>query len=382
MKKRVVILTEIISPYRIPVFNEISSSLGNCLLVLFLSETIKERKWRVDKEAIKFNYKVLPSLSLRLRENDFPSFFNLTTFFALAGYSPDTIIIGGYQHPTFLLVMLYAKLRKKKLILWCESTKADKRRQNKLIEAYKRWFIRNCSGYIVPGRASFEYLLGLGASPEKIYIAPNSIDNDYFSSAGEAYRKEKDKSKKSLGYPEKLILYVGRLIDKKGVLDLLKAFQEISRERTGLGLLLVGEGEGEGRYKELCRRNNLKNVFFPGFVQQADLPAYYALGDIFVLPTHSDPWGLVLNEAMACGLPVITSSAAGAARDLVNEGINGYIYKAGETAELVSRLREILADEEKRRRFGGESLRIIKGYSPLKTAEGFFRAINGSEERD
>jgi glycosyltransferase involved in cell wall biosynthesis len=373
MQTKVILLSEIISPYRIPVFNAVAESLGNQFLVLFFGESEKRRHWRVYKEKIKFRYAVLPHLLFQKQDSS-PLFFNPTIFFRLTKYSPRILIIGGYHHPSCLLAILYAKIFRKKVILWCESTKYEQRFNHALKIIYKKWFINNCDGYIVPGRASWEYLVSLGARKENISVAPNAVDNDFFTGACEKYKTNREVFKASKGYPEKLVIYVGRLIDSKGIPDLLNAFKMLSHKQSDIGLLIVGSGKQQERYKHFCKINNLNNVFFEGFVHQEDIPAYYTVSDCLVLPTHSDPWGLVLNEAMACSLPVISSDVAGAVRDLIINGENGYIFKKGNIQELTDYLDDILSDEQKRIRMGERSRDIIKGYSVLKCAQGFVRA--------
>jgi glycosyltransferase involved in cell wall biosynthesis len=373
LKTRVIFLTEIISPYRIPFFNEIARVFKDKFLVLFLGESEKRRKWKIYKEKIKFRYEILPGILLQGRDSA-PYFLNFTLISRLIKHSADIIVIGGYHQPGSLMALLYAKFFKRRCMLWCESNKNDLRTRHFINEAYKRWFVRRCDGFIVPGKASFEYLVSLGARPKEISIAPNAIDNDYFSLASAKYKEDSEAIRKSKGYPKKNILFVGRLIEEKGIFDLFKSFQIVSREESNLGLLIVGSGKAEKECREFCRINNLQSVFFTGFLQQEELPVYYAIADCFVLPTHSDPWGLVLNEAMSCGLPVISSDAAGAALDLVRPELNGYIFKRGDVSGLADCLRNILNDEGRRFRMGRVSLDIIKNYSPLKSAERFIQA--------
>lgn len=374
MKIKYILLTEIISPYRIPVFNEIARTLNDNFLVFFLGETENRRQWRINKDKIRFNYKVLPRILLQGRNSE-PYFLNPGIIYRLFKHSPDIVITGGYHQPGFLSAMIYAKLFKKRIILWCESNKYDLRTNNPLKAAYKRWFIRNASSYIVPGRASYEYIVSLGASAERIHMAPNAVDNDYFSRLCEEYKLNKERLKREKGYPGRLIIYVGRIIEAKGVLDLIKVFQRLCALVPDLGILLVGSGPDKERYMDFCASNNIKNVFFTGFIQPDELPLYYALSDVFVLPTHHEPWGLVLNEAMICGLPVISSAVAGAAADLVINGRNGHIFKKQDLYALTQCLMHILNNKEERISMGKESLEIIKGYSPLKCASGFLEAI-------
>jgi len=372
MKAKVIILTETISPYRIPVFNEIAKRLTDQFMVLFMGKSEKRRQWRIYKENIKFRYEVLPNI-LCQRKGATPYFFNPTVIYKLLKCSPEIIIISGYSQPSSFLALLYAKLFAKRLILWSESNKNDQRYNHPLKEAYKRWFVRNCAEYIVPGRASFEYLILLGAEESKIFIAVNAVDNDFFTYACDKNRESREEFKQRKGYPKEIILYVGRLIDKKGILDLLKAFQLLSCNRHKLGLVLIGSGEGEERYRKFCKEQNIKNVFFEGFVHQEGLPAYYAAGDVFVLPTHSETWGLVLNEAMASRLPVVCSDVAGAACDLIKNAENGYTYEKGNIAELTEALSKTLNSNKES--FGANSYKIIQDFSPEKCALSFLRAI-------
>lgn len=372
MQTRIILLTETISPYRIPVFNALAERLGGQFLVLFFGESEKRRQWRIYREKIKFRYAVLMHFLLQGRGSE-PYFLNPSILYKLIKYAPSIIITSGYYNLSSLLAVLYAKYFRRRIILWCEGNKYEERINYPLAEAYKGWFVRNCSEYIVPGKASFEYLLSLGAAVEKIWIAPNAVDNDYFSQACDQHREAKDAFKKAKGYPEKIILYVGRLIDQKGILDLLRAFQIISAPQPNLGLVFIGNGDGEARYRDFCKTNNMGNIFFEGFAYQEELPAYYAIADVFVLPSHSEPWGLVLNEAMACKLPVICSNVTGAAKDLIINGENGYIYEKGNVRELSEAIKKVLDSDTKS--MGIKSHEIIQKFSSLKCASGFLEAI-------
>jgi len=376
MYRKTILLTEIIAPYRIPVFNKIAELYNGEFLVIFLAKTVVGRSWKIDTEKIHFNYEVAKGFVFkRLNSDFFPYLFNPFVFLRLIKLSPDVIIVGSYQHPTYFLALFYAKLFKKKFILWCESHGYGITKYNCITNSLKKFFIRKCDGYIVPGEAAYEYILSFGVKSDRIWKAPNAIDNDFFTQTCDKYRDRKEAFKQSKNYPDKIVLYVGRLIDQKGIWDLLKSFRVLSEEYLNIGLILIGTGKGKEQYRKFCKTNNMKNVFYEGFVQQEQLPVYYAVADVFVLPAHSDPWGLVLNEAMSCGLPVISSDVAGATFDLIYPGVNGYIFRRGDVEELTNYLKDILSDEEKRIRMGQSSSDIISDYSPLKCAQGFIQAI-------
>lgn len=370
--RKTALLTEIISPYRIPVFNVIAKELGEQFKVFFYGKLGKRRSWEIHILRINFRYEMLPGICLQ-KAGGTPYFVNPTIIYHLWRFNPDVVISGGYNHPSSLLALFYAKLYGKRLILWSESNIFDKRSSSKMKRAYKEWFVKNCTEYVVPGKAAFEYLIDLGAPEEKVWIAPDAVDNYYFTEMSEKAEKRINEFKEKKGYPKKVLLYVGRLIKEKGVLDLLKAFEKISDKKRNLGLVLVGKGGEEENYKNFCAEKNLKNIFFEGFIPQSQLPVYYAAADVFVLPTYSDTWGLVLNEAMACKLPVISSNVAGASFDLIDEGRNGFTFKKGNIDDLVCQILRVLNGNIEK--MGEESFKIIKNYSPKRCAQGFVEVI-------
>jgi glycosyltransferase involved in cell wall biosynthesis len=168
-------------------------------------------------------------------------------------------------------------------------------------------------------------------------------------------------------------------------MDLLKAMV-LARNMDDAGLLIIGSSDDDGYEREcveFCRNNGLdKKVFFEGFVHQEEISLYYSISDVLVFPTHRDTWGLVINEAMACGLPVISSDAAGATDDLVANGRNGFTYPSGDIGRLAACIDKILGDDGLRSAMGKESLDIISAFTPKKSAEGFVAAARAVLEGD
>ena len=372
-KRKVVVLTELVSPYRMPVFNEIAVDSGLDFKVIFLAETVTERKWRVNKDEMKFSYRISRGIGIPMPQR-FPIFFNPGLFQTLCSIKPDIVVCGGYQHPSFLLAVIYSVLFRKKLILWCESHLSSIRAKHTLAMYYRKLFVKLASGYLVPGKQSFEFLHQLGADKRQIFIAPNAVDNDFFYRASQEFYPQKDRLKEKMGLPKRLILYVGRLTHSKGIQVLLEAYALIVA-KSEVGLMLVGEGPEEKHYRKFCRERNLDRVFFEGFKQQDELPLYYGIADLFVLPSLRDEWGLVLNEAMACGLPVIASDKAGAAHDLVQNGVNGYCFRSGDRKELSRLLEKMIGDGALLAKMGASSREIISAYSPRHCADGFRRSF-------
>ena len=371
---RVAVLTEIISPYRIPVFNELAKDPRIDLEVLFFSESEERRRWRVPWEKIRFKSSILPGMLVAHRYQDGPMFLNPTIIAALWRGKYQTIICFGYHHPTIWMALLWSRWSRKRSLLWSESTRRDIRSSSGVVEILKRQMIQCFTGFVAAGTAQVEYLRDLGAAQKDIWIAPDAVDSDFFISQCQVHRKQKTAIKESLGVKGPIVLYVGRLLDAKGIPDLIEAFEHVVKHQHAT-LMLVGDGPDMERYKAMCRERGLTSVHFAGFRPQEELPQYYGIADVFVFPTRSDPWGLVLNEAMCAGLPVICSTAAGAAVDLVRAGHNGLLQEPGDIEAIVRHLSILLSDDKLRLLMGANSREIIAAFSPERMAQGLSEAV-------
>jgi glycosyltransferase involved in cell wall biosynthesis len=239
----------------------------------------------------------------------------------------------------------------------------------------KSRFLSMCTAFVVPGKSSFDYLNSLGISSQRIFTAPNAVDIDLFASLSEESKSEESLLRERLSLPSRYFLYVGRLVRAKGIFDLVDAYAMLHDDvRAKIGLVFVGDGPD--RHELLRRTAQIKPgaIKFEGFVQREGLPKFYALADALVFPTHSDPWGLVVNEAMSCGLPVIVSSVAGCAADLVEEGRNGLLTTAGNLAQLTSAMAHLADDSKLREEMASKSKERIKDFSPSTWAGGLVKA--------
>ena len=374
MTHRVAILTEIISPYRIPVFNALAARDGIDLKVIFLSETDPTlRQWRVYKDEIRFSYEVLPSR--RFRAGGLRLLLNAGLSASLKKFSPESIICGGYNYIASWQALMWARRREVRFILWSESNAQDARGLRKPVEFLKANFRERCDGFVVPGKSAFGYLRLLGSPAERIFIAPNAVDNTFFATQAEQAKREPAVYRERFGLPRRFILFVGRLVPEKGVLDLLEAYAKLeSGVRSEVGLVFAGEGVSRKELAQQAKRIGPGIVCFPGFAQREDLAGLYALAETLVLPTHSDPWGLVVNEAMACGLPIIVSSVAGCSADLVEEGWNGYLVPPRDSEKLSVAINSLVRQPELQRQMSARSLERIRNYSPEACADGLAAA--------
>jgi glycosyltransferase involved in cell wall biosynthesis len=166
------------------------------------------------------------------------------------------------------------------------------------------------------------------------------------------------------------------LVSEKGTFDLLAAYDALAPQvRKEVGLVFVGDGAARAALQRRAKAINPGSIHFAGFVQREQLPAYYALADALVFPTHTDPWGLVVNEAMACGLPVISTFAAGCVADLVENRWNGRLVSAGDVGQLTTAMDELARDAGLRSLMGQRSRERIRQYSPAAWAAGVANAV-------
>jgi len=375
MSRRLVIITEIIAPYRIPVFNALAQYDGIDLHIIFLSETDRtQRQWLVYKDEISFSYQVLPFW--RQRSGRHSLLLNWGAEAALRRASPDFILCGGYNYAASWQSMFWARRNRVPFGLWAESTTRDFRGGHALIEFLKTRFLRGCDAFVVPGKSSAEYLRNYGVSEEMIFTAPNAVDTKFFVQRAEAIRRDATVHRQALGLPVRFFLFAGRLVPEKGIFDLLRAYEALAPEvRKEMGLVFVGDGAARSELLQRAAVIRPGSIHLAGFAQREHLPAYYALADALVFPTHTDRWGLVVNEAMACGLPVISSAAAGCVADLVESGWNGRVVSAGDVGQLASAMNELACDATLRSLMGRRSRERIQQYSPEAWAAGMANAV-------
>jgi len=378
MKRRLVILTEIISPYRTPLFNALARQPEVDLHVIFLAETDPSlRQWQVYKQEIRFSYEVLRSW--RKRIGRYNSLLNFGLGRALNTAAPDAIVFGGYNYVASWQALFWARARGVPFFLWSESNLPDVRRGYALVEMLKDEFLRQCSGFAVAGRSAREYLRAHKVREDLIFSAPDAVDNDLFAAGAADSRRNALALRAELGLPGRYFLFVGRIVPEKGVFDLLAAYAKLDeRRRQQIGLVYVGDGAFRRQLEERAASISPGMIRCAGFVQRNPLATYYALAEMLILPTYSDPWGLVVNEAMACGLPVLVSRVAGCAADLVMDNWNGFLISPGDVSAMSAAMGSIADNAQLCTSMGANSVQLISRYSPAAWALGISRAIEST----
>jgi len=288
------------------------------------------------------------------------------------------VIIGGYVDPTMWLALFTAKLLRIPVIYWTEGMKEPQTLLGALTRPVRILFVKKADAIIVPGKLSKRYVISLGASPDKVFIAPNSIDNDLFIRLSQRFLPLKEKIKDELNLSNKIvILTVAQLIKRKGLEFLIQAYAMLERERKETALVIVGSGPLRQHLEELSKSLGVKSIkFIPSGLKLEELVKLYCAADVFVLPTLEDIWGFVINEAMACGLPVVSTTASQAALEMIRPGENGYIVEPARVDQLSLALKILVLNKTSRKKMGERSREIIvKEFGVLNTLLGFLNAI-------
>jgi 1,2-diacylglycerol 3-alpha-glucosyltransferase len=372
--RRLAILTEIIAPYRIPVFNALAVRNDIELHVIFLSETDPSlRQWQVYKEEIRFPYEVLPAWRRRL--GTYNLLVNRGVEAALRRSRPQAVLCGGYSYLAAWQAARWAGEHNLPLLLWSESTANDLRHHRWPVEFMKVRFMRLCQAFVAAGKSSRDYLICTGAPEERIFTAPNAVDGKFYAALAGKARESAGEIRSLHGLPQRYFLYAGRLVAEKGVFDLLDAYARLEESaRSQIGLVFAGDGASRSQLAERAAAIRPGSIHFCGFVHREQLAEMYALAEALVFPTHSDTWGLVVNEAMACGLPVIASEVAGCVPDLVDAG-NGFVLPARNVEKLVAAMHTLASNPEGAGELGARSASRIRAYTPEAWADGLAKAV-------
>jgi glycosyltransferase involved in cell wall biosynthesis len=376
--------------YNSPLFEKLSKKNNIDLTVLYCSdESIKEmndpgfgRKIKWDIPLLKgYRYKFLKNYSLQKTISKQP--FGLINFGILKEISKrryDVLIVHSRQYITHWFAFLTA-LVKGIPIFYRDEMPLN---QELLISKWKIFVKKILLGTIFHRIHAFfaissenhKFYQFYGADSSKIFQVPYAVDNDRFMADCTRLRKRKEAIRKEEAINQKnvVILFVGKLINKKRPFDLLKAYEKIKNNKKSL--VYVGDGELKNKLQDYVKDKKIRNVHFLGFKNQTELSRYYSIADIFVLPSgRGETFGLVVNEAMCSSLPVLISNIPGA-KDLVVNGKNGFIFNCGDINTIVKKLSPLISNEKLRKKMGSDSYNLIKKWNYLADIKGIMEAIN------
>ncbi len=288
----------------------------------------RDREFGVD---IKWDIPLLEGYAYRFFKNHSPQpgigrgFLGLLNFGIIAALwrAPRSLIwVHGWSYASCWLMLIFGRLFGHQVALRGENPlnqellKSGKNRFLKRL-FYQHFLFRFVHHFLYIGQENKAFYRYFGVPERKLHFCPYAVDNERFQAVARQYEGQKPELRRALGLPENawIILFSGKYIHKKRPLDLLRAYHQLNDPATAL--VMVGEGELRGEMEQYIAKNHLKNVVLTGFVNQQEIPKYYAAADLFVLCSgEGETWGLVLNEAMNFDLPVIVSDLAGSGPDL------------------------------------------------------------------
>ncbi|ATW03124.1 glycosyltransferase [Sphingorhabdus sp. YGSMI21] len=284
--------------------------------------------------------------------------------------NPDVVAIAGWASAESYSALIWAIKRARGVVILSDSQAHDAKR-NKVRDLIKGRIVRLCGAGLVAGRTHRDYLVKLGLPAERIRLGYDAVDNAHFAGGALTARKSEPECRARLNLPENYILASARFIPKKNLTSLLTGY---ARARQGLvaapDLLIAGDGEQRLVLEAAARSLGIPgHVHLPGFFRYEDMPAVYGLSQGFVHVSLSEQWGLVVNEAAACGLPMILSRECGAASELLHEDRNGWSVEAENVDGLAVALRAMMSlSKEQRAEMGAISKSIVADWGPERFA--------------
>lgn len=354
----VLFITNIPSPYRVKFFSCLSRFCNLTVLYEMKQASNRNKDWKADN-AVSFNEIYMHTHQLI---DDGGITFDIFRYLKKGIY--DLIVVGTHGTPTAKLAMMYMRLRRIPYILNVDGMlSAEIPEKSKLNRLLRGIMFKGASAYITSGRDTIKYLKDIGVKSSNMYTY-------HFSSVTEAdvlkrvvTSEEKQSLKKELAIREKkMFISVARFIPKKGLDLLIKAFRGIPDGDIAL-VLIGGDKSVYTPLLETLPANVRSRIYFPGFMSKERLYQYYKAADIFVLPTHHDEWGLVINEALACGLPVITTNRCGAGLEAIKDGENGILVNHTDEDALKNVMMDFLRNPEKCQAMSQANLILAHNYT-------------------
>jgi len=287
--------------------------------------------------------------------------------------SPDVVFAPGWSMLEALLAIEWCALKSVPLVIMSESTRHDATR-SPAKEQVKRRIVGLAAAALVGGGPQADYVVDLGMPRDRVFLGYDIVDNDHFAANAARVREQAPALRARHRLPERYFLCCARLVAKKNVPRLIEA---VAAYRAAAGsdaweLIVVGPGPLQAEIEETIAARGLGDaVHLVGARGYAELPVYYGLASAFILPSTIDQWGLVVNEAMASGLPVLVSKRCGCTHDLVQEGRNGFTFDPYDIGAMADAMRRIASDDCDRAAMGAASRAIVAEWGPDRFVAGF-----------
>ena len=350
-EKSVLFISNVPSPYNVEYLNELGKLIRVTAVFERASSGERDKSWK------KLNIKHFECIILKGIKAKVDSAISFGSFKYIKRYKDSQIIIGNPSTPTGILSIFYCKIHKIPFILQSEGGFAGTGKGLK--ERFKKFLMKNARMYL-SGMTKNEYFLTYGGTKNtvKSYPFTSLYKSDIIESLPTVEEKSAIKRKYNISY-EKLIIFVGQFIHRKGIDILLKACIGLDKS---VGVLIIG-GDCTEEYRQIIKEHNINNIEFINFLNKGTLKQYYLASDVFVLPTREDTWGLVVNEAMSAGLPIITTNRCVAGVELIENNVNGFLVEVEDIYGLRQKIEKLLLDKSLCNYMAKNNLEKIKYYT-------------------
>jgi glycosyltransferase involved in cell wall biosynthesis len=363
------------TPYRAPLLDRIAALPEIHLTVLYAADTVARRTWRVEpRHRAVFLRGVRVPGAATILHHDYPVTPGIRD--ALATAQPDVVVVSGWSTFAAQAAIAWCKVKNVPYVLVVESHDQGPRRGWRRVVkgAVVPSIVRGASGILATGTLARDSMIARGASSERVRIFANTVDVEAFGEHADllASRRADLRARLGAGEEDVVVLSVARLVPEKRLDVLVDAVAAVGDPR--LLFLVAGEGPERRPLERLVAERGAR-VRLVGDVDWAQIVELYVSADVFALVSEREPWAVVVNEAAACGLPLVLSDRVGAAHDLLRDGENGVLVSAGDVDATAAALRELAGDPARRQEMGARSRELARdwGYGP--SVEGFAAAV-------
>jgi len=392
---KVAYITPLPTPYRQPLLDRLTELDDLDVTVFYCAGGEADRSWKVPVPRNE-RHRFLPGFQIATKRGHKTLYnhCNPSVWRELSRGGFEAVVTAGYALATTQIAIAWALFHRRPYFFRCEShTPGDRSALRRAVKSVFLGFIcRRAAGGLPTGTLARDYLEHYGLARDRMRFFPNTTDISGIATRVDALRERRDEIRAELGVTKpRLAVFVGRLIAAKAPLEMLEAFERVSRSCGDWALGVVGDGGLEGAMRRRVEERGLEGVHFLGFRQDDALLAVYAAADLFVLASRQEPWGVVVNEAAAAGLPLLLSDAVGAAADLLKPGENGEVFSAVDIDQMAS-VWLTLSQRKDLGRMGVRSREIVRTWdydfaidefkSALRSEFGELRRRRSNERRD
>jgi glycosyltransferase involved in cell wall biosynthesis len=366
------------TPYRAPLLDRVAALDEIDLTVIYAAETVAGRTWRVEPRhrAVFLRGVGVPGAG-RVLHHDYPLTPGVVG--ALSAARPDVVVVSGWSTFAAQAAIAWCRVRRVPYVLVVESHDEGPRAgwRKAVKGSVVPRVVRGASGVLVTGTLARRSMVARGAARERVHVFANTIDVDEFGKRVDSLESRRAALRESVGAgpDDVVVLSVARLAPEKGLDVLVHAAAEAHDERVLL--VVAGEGAERERLEDLAAVRGVR-LELTGDLEWDRIAEAYAAADVFALLSQREPWAVVVNEAAACGLPLVLSDRVGAAHDLLRDGHNGFLVPAGDVDAASDALRRLAADPGLRAAQGARSRELARdwGYGP--SVDGFLAAVRES----